>query len=165
MPATNSMALITPFRLLRSLRKNPVILQTILRSIPTSRDVYSSGNPDEWGVLEIMCHLRDYEGLFFQRLQTILHEERPRLYPLRDSVPPMSEEQRRQQDLTSVCNAFFEKRQAFLSALEEMSEEQWMREGLLDGTTPVTLKEVILQIIMHDVDHIEQITHLLNDNA
>jgi hypothetical protein len=69
-----------------------------------------------------------------------------------------------QQDFTSVCATFFATRQAFLQTLNALSEEQWTRKGIHDGTFPVTLKEVILQVIMHDIDHIEQIMHLLNNS-
>lgn len=162
MSPTSSLTLMTPSRLLRSLRKNPVILQALLQNVSPSQVSKSPSGPNEWSMLEVLCHLRDYEEIFFERTRLILGEECPHLPLPEESASLARKEQYQQQDFTAACASFFAARQTLLLALSEMSEEQWMRKGLLDGTTLVTLKEVVLQIILHDIDHIEQITHSLN---
>lgn len=161
MTLVSPMELMTPWRLLRSLRKTPIILETLLSPIPPEHARRSPDDPNEWSIIEILCHLRDYEQIFFQRATLILHEEEPRL-PIPESNDVMAAlGQYKQQELRSVLTSLHTTRQTFIQVLSELREEQWMRTGRHADSFPVTLKEVVLQVIMHDIDHLEQLTHLL----
>jgi uncharacterized damage-inducible protein DinB len=163
MTQTGSTTLLTPRRLLRSLHKNPVILQALLHNVSASQASKSPDEQEAWSILEVLCHLRDYEEHFLQNARLILQEECPQLPMPEESAVLARKEMYQQQDFTAACTAFFATRQAFLQTLNPLSEEQWMRQGIHNGAFPVTLKEIVLQVIMHDIDHIEQITRLLNN--
>jgi len=161
MTLVSPMTLMTPWRLLRSLRKTPIILETLLISITPEHARRSPDDPNEWSLIEILCHLRDYENIFFQRATLILQEEYPSL-PIPESNEILASlGQYKQQELSSVLTSLQTTRQAFIQFLSEVREEQWMRKGMHSNDFSVTLKEVVLQVIMHDIDHLEQMTHLL----
>ncbi len=161
MTDTGSMTLITSIRLLHSLRKMHVILETLLSSVTPEHAQRTPADPKEWSIIEILCHLRDYENIFFQRARLILQEEY-----LPFSVPESNEVmaargQYKQQELSSVLASLSTTRQEFIQVLSNIQEEQWMRKGIRHDGTPVTLKEVVFLVIVHEIDHVEQITHLL----
>ena len=161
MTLVSSMTLMTPWRLLRSLRKTPIILETLLSPMTPEHARRSPDDLHEWSIIEILCHLRDYENIFFQRATLILQEEYPPL-PIPESNEVMTAlGHYKQQELSSVLTSLQTTRQAFITVLSDVREEQWMRKGMHSDGSPVTLKEVVLQVIMHDIDHLEQMTHLL----
>ncbi|GCE06573.1 DinB family protein [Dictyobacter aurantiacus] len=163
MTVTSSLELMTPWRLLRSLRKTPRILQTLLRDVTSSQAQQAPHDAHEWSIIEVLCHLRDYEDIFFRRALLILTEEYP-LIPIPESNEELARKGKyKQQDITTVLDSLFTTRQAFLQALNDLHEDQWMRKGIHGEQFPITLKEAVLQVIMHDIDHIEQITQLLHD--
>ncbi|GHO81387.1 hypothetical protein KSD_91580 [Ktedonobacter sp. SOSP1-85] len=141
--------------------QDPIILETLLRPITPEHTRRSPADPNEWSIIEILCHLRDYEHIFSQRSTLILQEEEPRLLVPESNDVLATLGQYKQQELRSVLTSLHTTRQTFIQILSALRKEQWMRTGSYNDSFPVTLKEVVLQVIMHDIDHMEQLTPLL----
>src|SRR6266704_1685526 len=118
MTLTIPMRLMTPVRLLRSLRKNPVILQAVLQNVTVSQAAKSPDEPGEWSILEVLYHLHELEEFFLQRVQKILQEEYPQL-PLHENSAPLARDMKYRQGYTAICASFFTTRQTLIQTLSD----------------------------------------------
>lgn len=64
--------LINPGKALRTLRKTPLLLTTLLDGVTGAQARALRDGPDGWSVLWIICHLCDIEAIFTQRVRDLL---------------------------------------------------------------------------------------------
>ncbi len=125
-------------------------------TVTTLRD-----GPDGWTVLEVVCHLRDFEQIFYERLQTALVEEGPS-FPLPDQDAMAIERRYNEQDLKIVYAELHTARARFIGAVGPLSQEQLARSFIHPHRGPETIADIVLNITRHDLLHLEQITRILN---
>jgi hypothetical protein len=154
------MTMMQPEKFLRTMRKTPVILAAILRGVTQDQAQAATDGPDGWSVVEVMCHLRDYEELFFRRARMILETDNPKL-PGYDQAELARERDYAHQDLAAAFQEYVDTRQQYLNLLTSLDENQWQRTGIHPETSDITLLELAMNIGLHDVNHIEQIAHTL----
>lgn len=154
------MSLLTPWRLLRSLRKNPVILQGLIKDVWQDQARRFKDGPDGWSIVQIVSHLRDLEEIYYRRALRMVNEDEPVLEGFDQ------EEMARQGDyinqiLTKVFGELVEKRRRTLLFFNGLTAEQWQRTGIHPEAGKITLLEQAFQIGSHDTDHIEQIVRAM----
>jgi hypothetical protein len=148
--------LLTPYKALRTLRKTSVLLRTVVAPIsPTDAQTFRSA-PDGWRVLDIVCHLRDYECVLLERVQVMLQQEHP-LLPTTDNATLVARYQPADPDFQRVVAELAAYRQELLHVLESLSAEQWQRTGRHPTQGRGTLLEVAINAGLHDIDHIEEL--------
>ncbi len=132
-----------------------ILARVTPQEVTTLRD-----GPDGWTTLEIVCHLRDFDGFFRGRAELILAQDLPDL-PAYDHEALAHERAYNQQDMQQVYAELLASRQqtaAFFAALPDAAYER-------AGTHPTrgyfTLFDALVQVGYHDVEHIEQITRVL----
>ncbi len=155
------MTMLTPERFIRSLKRTPVLLDTVLCGVTQERAAVATDGPAGWSVIHIMCHLRDYEEIFFNRAKQILAEDRPELEPF-DHLKLVEERDYANQDLNVAYEQFLEARLAFVAWLEERADADWARTGVHPEYGEYTLLEQAMQVPLHDLDHLEQIARCLS---
>jgi uncharacterized damage-inducible protein DinB len=115
---------------------------------------------DGWTVLEVLGHLRDYEELFIKRAQLTLTEESPALpNPNPDELAVTN--QYNHQNAQAVFDKWAESRREFIKLLEGVADDDWERAGNHPRRGHFTLNDQLLLTAWHDVNHIEQIAHIL----
>ena len=147
---------------LDKLTKTPTIMKTILQA--TSQEdatTYRDGG-DGWTVLEVLCHLRDYDALFVDRAQVTLTQEFGDL-PNPDPDKLAADNRYNEQDLQQVFDEWVDNRRKYLALLETVNEEDWERPARHPRRGPFTLNDQVLLAAWHDVNHLEQITRTLNE--
>ncbi|KAB2905088.1 MAG: DinB family protein [Anaerolineae bacterium] len=154
------MTFMTPGRFIRSLRKTPVILQDILKDVTQEQAQQATDGPDGWSIVEIMCHLRDFEEIFFSRARSMVEQDNPVL-PAYDEKLMAAERHYADQDLHNVLAAYLTTRQEFIEWLKERAESDWRRTAIHPEAGQVTLIEQAMQVPTHDIDHIEQMVRTL----
>ena len=154
------MTLMTPVRFIRSLKKTPLILNYVLRDVnhQTARNI--TDGPDGWNTLQIICHLRDFEDIFFERARNMVENERPLLIRY-DGNQLLIDNNYANQGYRSALMQFSETRRKHVEFLEALSPEDWWRSGVHPEHGVITVLEQAMQVSLHDVDHIEQIIHML----
>lgn len=154
------MTMLTPGRFLRGMKKSPVLLDALLNGITQERALVARDGDDGWNVVEIVCHLRDFEAIFFDRAQQIVAEDRPTLEPF-DHEALAVERKYSEQALDEVFEDYVAKRTAFVTWLNERDEADWQRVGVHPEVGEYTLLEQVLQVPLHDLDHLEQVARVL----
>ena len=152
------MSAITPERYLLGLRKSPVLLNAILRGVSQEKARQSTDGPDGWTVIETMAHIRDYDALSVKRVQMILEQDKP-------SLPGMDmQANTRRRDTAKLADefsAYLESRKRLIALLSGLSAEQWERRSIHPSYGEMSLLELSVSMLWHDVNHIEQITRSL----
>jgi hypothetical protein len=152
--------LISPAKALRTLRKTHVLLGELLRGVGQHHAAMLRDGPEGWSVLQIVCHLRDYEIAYRERVELMLAEENPTF-----TVITNEEWEARgayaSQNLRAVFDDIRARRATFVGRLEGLADEQWLRRGLHPLQGPATVLDVAVNTGLHDVDHLEQIARCL----
>lgn len=116
-----------------------------------------------WTVLEVLCHLRDYDNIFRSRAEMMRQQEYPAL-PFYDHEELARSSNYNGQELAKVLQEFTTSRQQTLTFFEGLDNEEWQRAGIHPERGHFTMLDAALQIGMHDVIHTEQITRILYQN-
>lgn len=160
-PGVASMRVLNPFKALRTLRKTPVLLSVLLRDVTQTKAVTMTDGPNGWSVLYIVCHLRDYETFFSQRVGMMLEQDNPSF-----TLPGTNDElvvnhNYAGQDLRLVLADTIRLRQMFITRLESLTDAQWLRPGHHPTQGSTTVLDMAINVGLHDVDHLEQIARCL----
>jgi hypothetical protein len=115
-----------------------------------------------WTVLEVTCHLRDYDRIFRDRVCLMLAEAYPML-PGFDHERLAAERAYNKQDLSLVYAELAASRHKFAELFGSLNEEQWQRAGVHPERGRFTMCDALFQVGAHDAVHLEQITRILGD--
>jgi len=118
------------------------------------------GSDGGWGVVENLCHLRDWEAIFRERAIAVLDQELPNLVAYDDDLWSIERDYRRSDPRRALAE-FRDHRGALLDRLREIPDSAWERRGRhqLHGT--MTLRAILERVREHDADHLLQIRHAL----
>lgn len=149
--------------LIEGLDKSYQILVLILEGVSQEQAQSISDGPEGWNVLEILCHLRDYQEIFFERIKQILDEDNPtfRLYEENARLAMVVENEYANQDLRHVLGNYCSTRRELIDCLSPLQDEQWERVGSFAVDDEVDLAMPVVHVLLHDADHIEQIARVL----
>ena len=117
--------------------------------------------PEAWAPVEVVCHLRDLEESFFDRLALIVSEEAPRFpttHPGRWAV----ERQYLRQDARAAAEAFDLRRAETLALFARLPSHAWERAGhQVDSRGRRTVEDFLTVMAWHDENHLAQLTRAL----
>ncbi len=116
--------------------------------------------PDGWTVLEVVCHLRDFDEFFYGRAVMMLDQDQPVL-PAYDHEALAIERNYNSQDLRQTYTDLTKSRQRFVEFFEALTEVQWSRDGHHPERDHFSMLDSLMQVGLHDVVHLEQITRIL----
>ncbi len=154
------MPMFTPEKALRSMRKTPVILKAILQGVSAEQAQSIRDGEGGWSVVEVVGHLYDFEDIFCGRAGRMLTEAKPILTPY-DQDELVKRRGYASQDLATVLDKYLEMRQRFINLLADLTSEQWARKGVHPHSGEITVMELAINTTLHDVNHTEQIAHML----
>ena len=115
---------------------------------------------DGWTVTEVMCHLRDFDGFFLGRAQTMVAEDHPVL-PGYDHDALVVERRYNDQDVFAVYDELRQSRAQFVAFFKGLTAEQWERTGVHPERDYFDMTDSVMQVGLHDNDHIEQISRII----
>lgn len=147
-------------RLVTAMRKSAATLAHVLANVRQEQAVTLRDGADGWTVLEVACHLRDFDEIFYGRAVMIVEQEYPTL-PAYDHEALVVERRYNEQSLAAVVEGFTESRRVFADFFAALTPDQWERAGLHAERGRFTLTDAALQVPTHDLDHLEQITRIL----
>ncbi len=132
----------------------------IIKSVDQEQATTLSDGPDGWTTLEVMAHLRDFDGYFRNRAVMMLEQDHPEL-PAYDHEALAIERNYNDQSLTQVFTEFVQSRGKTVEFFERLTPDQWERAGNHPERESFSMTDAVMQVGLHDANHIEQITRIL----
>lgn len=156
------MALLSKGKALRSLPKTIALLRFILHDV-TQEQAMNSWDGD-WNVVYVVCHLRDLEAAYLERVRMMLTEDNP-TFPSNDQNAMAIDSNYAQADLRTALAEFEALRREFIALVRTLSDEQWERRGQHPYFGETTILTQAMNNAIHDLDHIEQIARALGKSS
>jgi hypothetical protein len=116
---------------------------------------------DAWAPVEVICHLRDAEEMFAQRVETILGNDEPVLPDAGPSDRWAEDRQYRRHDPAVALAHFRRRRGESLETLIALPPADWQRGGERPGRGRLTIDRLVALMAWHDDNHLEQLTRAL----
>jgi uncharacterized damage-inducible protein DinB len=116
---------------------------------------------DGWTVNEVVGHILDMDIGFLNRAQMILAEDNPDLPSLDHNqlVIDGDYNSRGKDDIMAELAAH---RAEYVELFQSLTDEQWERSGTHpERDYPFTMTDALMQVALHDNNHLEQITRIL----
>jgi hypothetical protein len=146
--------------LLTSLARTPAKLSSLLAELPTG-SATNKQTPDEFSVIENICHLRDIEiEGYGVRIQRILKEANP-LLPDIDGSRLAIERNYNHQSVSEALTSFTAARRQNLTLLNVAGHNDFERQGQLEGVGSVSLTKLLQMMNEHDEGHLDDLARLL----
>ena len=156
------MAILSPAKAIRSLKKTPFILESVLKPITQDMAKTYTDGADGWSILYIMCHLYDYEHFYTERARLMLELDNPTFPQVMNNDELAVHRNYAGQNLRDTLESYLTKRREFIQLLEGLSDEQWTRQGNHQQQGEVTVLTLAVNTALHDVDHIGQILQAIS---
>ncbi|PJF23199.1 MAG: hypothetical protein CUN56_02110 [Phototrophicales bacterium] len=149
--------------MLNSIHQTLAIYQNLVNTLDqqtatTLRD--QNDAPHGWTILEVLCHVRDFDVIFYDRAVMIRDQHNPQL-PAYDHEQMAIDRQYNQQNLRQVMVDLQQSRQQFVAFFNALSPQQWERAGIHPEKGHFSLMDALMQVCSHDLTHLEQITRIL----
>ncbi|MCY4021527.1 MAG: DinB family protein [Chloroflexi bacterium] len=136
------------------------ILDHILSGLSEEQAHELRDGPDGWSIVEIVCHLRDFDQIFRARAKMMLSEHHPSL-PAYDHEAMAVERAYQQEQLSTACEQLKASRQETIAFFASLTPDQWQHAGVHPERDSFTMTDAVMQVGLHDLDHLEQITRVL----
>ena len=126
----------------------------------SNQELRFRNSPEEFSVLENLCHLRDLELQgYTPRIRRILAEVDPALADF-DGARVAAESDYNNEQPGSALEAFQAARQENVAVLRTLTEGQLNREGSLAGVGKITLRRLAEMMREHDEGHLADLRAL-----
>lgn len=146
------------------MQRTVATLGNILQKVTPDQATTLRDGPGGWTILEALGHLRAFDGYFQARAAMMLAEENPQL-PAYDEAALAQEQAYNTRDLHAEFAALHESRAAFVAFFQNLSDAEWARTGIHPENGPWTMDHALMQVGLHDMSHIEQITRVLAERG
>jgi hypothetical protein len=125
-------------------------------------DLAHRPGPKSWAAVEVLCHLRDVEESFLDRMRLIVATDEPRFIT---TNPDRWAEERQypRNDAHAALEAFRARREDTLRFFAELTPEQWHRAGhQMDSRGRRTIDDFLTLMAWHDDNHLHQLRRALD---
>jgi hypothetical protein len=118
--------------------------------------------PKSWAPIEVLCHLRDNEEWFLERMRMIVTMDRPR-FVATNPDRWADERQYLTNDGPAALAAFTSRRRETLEFLNALDPDAWARAGVhVDSRGRRTIDEFLSVMAWHDDNHLDQLRRALD---
>ncbi|HEX8846314.1 MAG TPA: DinB family protein [Pyrinomonadaceae bacterium] len=145
--------------IINALENAPAIIVPLVREVPVEV-LKRRPQPRKWSAHEHACHLAEVHPLFFQRLDLMLKETRPRILSYNPDEA-MQEGSLLSVDLDEALERFARDRARLVERLKELSDADWRREADHEEYDHYSVQIMFRHVAMHDMLHAYRIEELL----
>jgi hypothetical protein len=143
----------------RRLRQSAAAIVALAEGV-TPEQARWKPTPEEWSLLEVICHLHDEEREDFrQRLDLTLHHPETDWPPI-NPQGWVTERAYNQSDLPAMAGAFLQERDRSLTWLEDLSHPDWSAARTHPVAGKITASDVLGAWVAHDYLHLRQLNEL-----
>jgi uncharacterized damage-inducible protein DinB len=146
---------------LDQLRHSINVIRYVLERAPDDDLKTIRDGGDGWTVAEVLGHLCDFEHVFLERAHMTLEQEMAAL-PFPDHEALVVDGKFNAGDVWPVYEDWVDTRRAFIAFLEAVDDENlWEKPAVHPKRGPFTLNDQLFLTVCHDMNHIEQMVHIL----
>ena len=143
-------------QVLAQLSRTPIQIAEMVKSLSPA-SVVVRPSPDEFSVVENVCHLRDIEvDGYAVRIRRLLTESNPMLADI-DGAKLAIDRDYNRQDLQTALTTFKNAREANLSTLHNAAPDDFDREAELQGVGKINLARLLEMMCEHDEGHLDEL--------
>lgn len=142
--------------------KTMEIITHVLKVLSQEQVTTLTDGAEGWSILEVTCHLRDFDGYFRGRAEMMRDQDYPTL-PAYDHEALAIEQAYNDQDMAYVHDSLVQSRHQTIAFFKSLTPQQWDRAGVHPERGHFTMLDAVIQVSHHDIDHIEQITRILEE--
>ena len=147
--------------LLDSLARTPSEVSRLVNVVPQEH-WRRRPTPEEFSVIENVCHLRDIEvDGYAQRINRILNEVDPTLADV-DGARLAIERDYNRQELAPALEAFCKTRERNVALLRTLAASDFDRQASLEGVGEISLRKLVVMMNEHDEGHLEELGRISN---
>lgn len=137
------------------------VSQQLIEEVNDLRPAQATLSPalHEWSAKEVMCHLRDADRIYIERMQKMLQEDEPLLrafYP----EALATENNYQNQDWTLAFREFLAARQQLITIFNELRPGQWYKAGMHQELGRINMFDIAQTITEHSRMHLAQLRNL-----
>jgi len=133
----------------------PAVMSGLVQPLPASAWVLEP-TPDDWALIEVVCHLRDTEREIHHMQVQLMREESEPFIPRADAGAWAKQRRYLTEDGQAALRDFSAARLETLQKLKEMGAPDWDRRARHAIFGPTDFKEVVGFMAEHDRLHIQQ---------
>ncbi len=148
--------------LISALEGVPKLITPMLRDMPPE-NLKRRPSPKKWSAHEHACHLGLVHGLFFDRLERMLHEDGAQVVPYDPESEP--EDMLITMDLDATLAKFARERTEILAKIRALTPAQWGRTARHPEYRTYTVYIMFRHLLLHDMLHgyrIEELAYKTN---
>ncbi len=146
---------------LARIARTPDELTDALRDVDDARLVRRPA-PKSWAPTEVVCHLRDNEEWFLERMRLIVAMDLPR-FVATNPDRWADERQYLTNDAAAALAAFARRRRETVEFLRGLAPDAWARAGVhVDSRGRRTIDEFLSVMAWHDDNHLDQLRRALD---
>jgi uncharacterized damage-inducible protein DinB len=147
--------------LLEQLRNAIMTTEYIVQSTTQPDAMTYRDGGDGWTVVEVICHLRDFDKVFLERANLTMNEDFPDLpFPSPDGLA--ADLKYNEQDLNAVFEEWKTSRENYVGYFEGVvTDDDWERAGNHPKRGHFTLNDQLIVAVWHDMNHLAQIGKIL----
>lgn len=145
----------TTTSILAVMASTPGVMRGLMSDLPQT--LWSDEpSPDDWAMLEVLCHLRDTENeVHHLQIKTLLEQTRP-FIPRPDAGVWAKQRKYLNEDGPAALRGFTSARIETLNRLNALDDETWERRARHAIFGPTNFREVIGFMADHDRLHVQQ---------
>jgi len=143
--------------LIDAYERGPELLAAAVKKFPQER-LRQSLPPGDWSVLQVVCHLADFELVFADRIKAVVAEEGPQL-PVRDENRFAARLHYEIREIDEELALITQIRRQVARLLRSLDAADFRRVGIHSEAGPLTLEQLLTRInghIPHHADFIER---------
>lgn len=141
--------------LVDAMRAYPRLLADLIDNA-SDDELRRAGPGGSWGVVEVLCYLRDSEEVFIARMTRMLTESNPTLPVVEDSLWPIDRDYLGQ-DPDEVLEEFTALRKNATEILMSASLADWGRSGKHPHLGQISVRDYAEHVANRDAQHLQQI--------
>lgn len=145
--------------MINSLIFAPKIVERLLRVFPTDR-IDERIEADRFTAREVIAHLADFEQTVLDRIR-VANQKPGKEVPFYDADVAATEHKFAEKEIFHEAEVFESRREMLAEYLGDFAPADWQKTFVLPDGTSVTIYDFIFKLMLHDLEHIEQLSHYL----
>lgn len=148
--------------IINALQATPDILTALLIGVTQDEALAAKDGTEGWSIVDILCHLRDSEEIFTQRIKRMRYENNPNIAAY-DQEKLAVERNYKAEDIHAALFTFIRFRQRNIAIIENLDPEGWARSGNHPEFGRITIFTYTQHKVSHDAVHCAQIARQLSE--